>query len=474
MANTQTLVKKSVKCLEDLHKAPIVNIDLRKINPHVGNKYNLREIDNIGLQDMVEQIALKGGVVDPIKVTVKTELSEDFYAKEGLADDEHATLAGNRRVNGGHWILDNPNEFVDVIEALLMKQANFEEEGDAKSMPDMLVPSRDTAEKLAKKVIKSLESVKAILYGGPPEDYEEIIHDHAGVRTLARCEVVKLRHRTLAIGMGETEFINQYHPLLNRVYNGPGAQAFDKILADTPRREWASVLRKKFHNTVYHIDRLWKMGLADAFMAWQRSQDGLPTKEGDFYPCKLDITVTNTLFKAHREDMNNNQGARITGLDKVNNDLLIHGGGPNLREALNKLYLDYKSGTTTQAKKALPKSKMEELVDQYTSEAVKTAILTCAGEGDVRLIQLDADVNRFEKLVVLIKRNLHRVVDTKAHAFLQSLTESQPFGKTENAFCAWIEGATSLEEESVETEAEAEAEEAEAEAEEETEPVNAG
>jgi hypothetical protein len=342
---------------------------------------NIRLRENYDIPTMVEQIKAAGRVTDPLFIR----------------GEDNTVLRGNRRYWACMWLLEQP----------------------------------DTAPELREAISK----LDCIVYTGLSEkDTISLILDHGQSKNIARSEIVQAVWRLDMQFYSEAQIIGMMFYALAAYTKNTQKLA---EMPDKPGKERDAFLKKWLHGTVGNqMLAAAKMGsyVKQQFFLTRKAEDHLLLPER-----KVMVGGVEATLPAETVEMKCST-TRITELSAAKSaDLKAGGWTPeNGGEAFNKLIEKFKAedrGEQESDKVARPTTKeLREKADQFSSPAIRNALLVAAGDQDAGrgLVEMDDRLKRLTMVMDTLRAACTTVTDPNVKGLLEAIvSDTLPAGEVD-------------------------------------------
>ncbi len=338
---------------------------------------NIRDVNNYDITTMAEQIKTAGRVIKPLIVR----------------GEDNMVLQGNRRGRAVLWLLEQP----------------------------------DTDAELKEQISK----LDCIVYTGLNEkETLSLIIDHGSEKPISRSEVVTAVWRLDLQFFTESQIIGLLYFALAK-YSGN-----ERKLAEVPAKpgkERDLFLKKWLHGTVgNYILAAAKMGnyVREQFLLTHKAEDKLlapERKEGD-----VTIPAEVVEMRCNRDRITQLSAAKSA--DQKDKGWTVDAGG----EAFNSLIEKFKAqdkGEASEEKEKRPSVKeLREKADQFSSPAIRNALLVAAGDQDAgrSLVEFDDRLKRLTMVMDTLRNNVAAVTDVNVKGLLEAIiSDTLPAGEVD-------------------------------------------
>lgn len=332
---------------------------------------NVRFSNNLNIPAMVDAIQAMGKIIARVWLW---EPNEDDRKRYGIKK-KYVAIQGYRRIGGCKLIRNNRDKFTGQL-------------------------------------IDAVEKIPAIVYKGiSREDAENMMMDHWTTQGLAKSEIVWSIMKLKYSGHDATDIQERMASQIAK----SGLVNIDKVDLDefekmTTRADRIAWTRKHIQNFVTGWvvkSTLLGPAIAKQCLFFFKNKDKL-MEEGERVLIDGKRTNIIKLSSADTADKKNGQSKPVDEL-YLNDDgqLIIKGGGPEVRNVLQQLHEELITGKPVDpGQKMLTKKAIEEAKSTYASEAVRATLDHVLGKKSDALLNLDISIKKSEKIKDLIQAYL--------------------------------------------------------------------
>jgi len=326
---------------------------------------NVRFANNLDIPSMVDWIQAMGGKI--LTSVWLWEPSETDRKKLGIVG-RFVAIQGYRRIGACKWIDSHPDQFSATL-------------------------------------VNNVQKIPALVFSGiSRDDAENMVMDHGSTKPLAKSEIVWSIFRLYYAGHSATEIMTRMAKQIARDLKGVSAadlQEYDAMTDPAQRKAW---VRDKLQNVVNNqIIRSAKLGkaIAEQVIYYFKFTDGL-LEESEQMMFKANTTALQRLSGAAKVDQDSAQFESVNELKlNDNNELVIRGGGPQIRGVLHELHNSFfnKGGGDATPQRMMPRREVEARASSFASKALKATLGMVTGDTSTNVLEVDAEIYRLERIM---------------------------------------------------------------------------